>query len=260
MARRRKQTTKPKVVTKSGRNTKVASPKIAKPLHDVTFPNESASYRVARNDLLKAEMDLRRQIEHVATMRAKLPPGGGVPTDYIFEEGGKSLDDTQTVRKIRLSELFGDKQTLVAYSYMYGPQMAEACPNCTSIIDGLNGAAEHIGQRVSLVVIAKSPIARIREMARQRGWHRLRLLSSAGNSYNHDYKGEKVDGSQIPSLNVFIRKSGKIQHFFNTELLFAARGPGRDPCHVDLIWPQWHVFDLTPEGRGNFYPKLSYAS
>ena len=164
------------------------------------------------------EMDLRRQIEHVATMRAKLPPGGGVPTDYIFEEGGKSLDDTQTVRKIRLSELFGDKQTLVAYSYMYGPQMAEACPNCTSIIDGLNGAAEHIGQRVSLVVIAKSPIARIREMARQRGWHRLRLLSSAGNSYNHDYKGEKVDGSQIPSLNVFIRKSGKIHHFFNTEL------------------------------------------
>jgi hypothetical protein len=92
MARRRKQTTKPKVVTKSGRNTKVASPKIAKPLHDVTFPNESASYRVARNDLLKAEMDLRRQIEHVATMRAKLPPGGGVPTDYIFEEGGKSLE------------------------------------------------------------------------------------------------------------------------------------------------------------------------
>ena len=256
----RKQTSTPKVATKSRRNAKVAKPKTEKPLHDVTFPNESASYRAARNDLLKAEMDLRRQIEHVATMRAKLPPGGGVPADYTFEEGGKSFDDTQTVRQIKLSELFGDKQTLVAYSYMYGPQMAKACPSCTSIIDGLNGAAEHIGQRVSLVVIAKSPIARIREIARQRGWQRLRLLSSASNSYNRDYQGEKADGSQIPSLNVFIRKSGKIQHFFNTELLFAARGRGRDPCHVDLIWPQWHVFDFTPEGRGNFYPKLSYAS
>jgi predicted dithiol-disulfide oxidoreductase (DUF899 family) len=233
--------------------------KAPKTLHQVRFPNENARYRAARDELLRAEIELRRQVEQVAQMRAGLPAGGDVPEDYLFEQGGRSLDDTTTVRKVKLSELFGDKPTLVAYSYMYGPNMAKPCPSCTSIIDGLNGAAEHIGQRVSLVVIAKSPIARLREMARQRGWHRLRLVSSAGTTYNRDYKGETADGSQIPSLNVFTRKSGKIRHFFNTELLFAPRAPGRDPCHVDLIWPQWNVFDLTPEGRGNWYPKLSYA-
>src|ERR1700694_2330201 len=171
MVRKRKLTTKTKGVAKSGR-TKSAKPKIGKPLHDVTFPNESDSYRAARNELLKAEMDLRYNIEQVANLRAKLPLGGVVPEDYVFEEGGKALDDAATLRKVKLSELFGDKPTLVVYSYMYGPQMAKACPSCTSIIDGLNGAIEHISQRVSFVIVAKSPIARIRDIARQREWHR----------------------------------------------------------------------------------------
>jgi len=249
-----KSMSKPRKFRKASR--KIKPPKT---LHAVRFPNETSAYRVARDRLLAAEMSLRRQIEQIADLRSKLPAGGEVRMDYVFEEGGSSFEDSSTVRKVKLSELFGDKPTLVAYSYMYGPHMAKACPSCTSILDGLNGAAEHIGQRVSLVVIAKSPIARIREMARQRGWHRLRLLSSANNTYNHDYMGETAEGSQIPSLNVFTRKNGTIRHFFNTELLFAPRGKGRDPCHVDLIWPQWNIFDFTPEGRGNLNPKLSYA-
>jgi predicted dithiol-disulfide oxidoreductase (DUF899 family) len=214
----------------------------------MTFPNETKPYRAARNRLLRAEIALRRQVEKVAAMRRKLPAGGKVPQDYVFEEGDPP-------RKVTLSELFGDRDTLVAYSFMYGPNMAKACPMCTSMLDGLNGNAPHIAQRANLVVIAKSPLARVLEFARGRGWSNLRLLSSAGNSYNADYFGEAADGSQSPMLNVFVRRRGAIRHFYGTELLFAKADPGQNNRHVDMIWPLWNLLDFTPEGRGkDWYP------
>jgi predicted dithiol-disulfide oxidoreductase (DUF899 family) len=143
---------------------------------------------------------------------------------------------------------------------MYGPAMAKACPMCTSILDGLNGNAMHAGQRVNVVVVAKSPIQRIRAIARERGWRNLRLLSSAGNSYNRDYRGEDDKGSQRPTLNVFTRKDGGIHHTWSSELMFVSGEPGQDPRHVDAIWPLWNLFDCTPEGRGaDWRPKLAYG-
>jgi len=73
------------------------------------FPNESKAYRAARNDLLKAEIDLRRRIEKVAALRRSLPAGGEVAEDYVFDsERGK----------VKLSQLFERGATLVAYSFM----------------------------------------------------------------------------------------------------------------------------------------------
>jgi predicted dithiol-disulfide oxidoreductase (DUF899 family) len=216
------------------------------------FPNESKPYRAARNRLLRAEIALRRQVEKVAAMRRKLPAGGKVPQDYVFEEG-------EPASRVKLSELFGDRDTLVAYSFMYGPKMAHACPMCTSMLDGLNGNAPHIAQRTNLVVIAKSPLARVLEFARGRGWSNLRLLSSAGNDYNRDYRGEGPDGAQWPMLNVFVRRRGAIRHFYGTELLFAKAERGQNNRHVDMLWPLWNLLDVTPEGRGkDWYPKLQY--
>ena len=216
------------------------------------FPNETKTYRAARNRLLRAELALRRNVEKVAALRRKLPAGGAVPEDYVFEEKD---------RKTRLSELFVSGDTLVAYSFMYGPNMAKACPMCTSMLDGLNGNARHIAQRTNLVVIAKSPIERIRAHARERGWTDLRLLSSAGNSYNRDYHGEGPDGSQWPMLNVFVRRRGKLRHFYATELLFGKADPGQNNRHVDPIWSLWNLLDFTPEGRGkDWYPKLEYLT
>ena len=216
------------------------------------FPSETKPYRRARNRLLRAEIALRRQVEKVAAMRRKLPAGGKVPQDYVFEEGDPP-------HAVKLSELFGDRDTLVAYSFMYGPKMEKACPMCTSMLDGLNGNAQHIAQRANLVVIAKSPIARILEYARGRGWSNLRLLSAAGNSYNADYHGESGEGGQLPMLNVFVRRKGAIRHFYGTELLFAKPDPGQHNRHVDAIWPLWNLLDFTPEGRGkDWYPKLQY--
>jgi len=226
----------------------------------VSFPGESTKYRAARVKLLAAERDLRKQMETVAKLRRRLPPGGAVREDYIFEEGPADLAIKNRPRQIRMSELFErDLDTLAIYSYMYGPSMKAPCVMCTSIVDGLNGSAPHIRQRVNFAIVAKSPIERIRDFARERNWSNLRILSSAANTYNLDYRGEREDGTQMPSLNVFVRRNGKIHHFYNTELLFAPTERGQDSRHVDLLWPVWNLFDLTPDGRGtNWQPRLRY--
>jgi predicted dithiol-disulfide oxidoreductase (DUF899 family) len=216
----------------------------------MNFPNESANYRSARRELLEAELALRRQVEKVAAMRRKLPDGGELLQDYIFEsESGP----------VKLSQLFQRGQTLVAYSFMYAPNMKQACPMCTAFLDGLNGNAQHVAQRTNLVVIAKSPIERILQYARGRGWNHLRLLSSGGTTYNRDYHGENDKGAQMPMMNVFVKKDGKVRHFYGSELLYAPEDKGQNARHNDLMWPLWNVLDLTPEGRGtDWYPKLAY--
>lgn len=226
-------------------------------LHEVRFPGESASYRAARDELLRREAELRDAVEKIAELRAGLPLGGRVEQDYVFEE--ESDASASSTRKVRLSELFEDgKRTLLLYSYMFGPDMEEPCPMCTSILDGLDGTAPHALQRVNLAVVAKSPLRRIRAFARGRGWRNLRLLSDAGTTYHRDYHGETEDGDQMPALNVFVKRGSAIHHHYNAELLYVPREAGREPCHVDLLWPLWNLLDLTPEGRGDFYPSLSY--
>jgi predicted dithiol-disulfide oxidoreductase (DUF899 family) len=215
------------------------------------FPGESAEYRAAREHLLKQEIDLRRQIEAVAALRRQLPLGGRVREDYVFQgEGGP----------VRLSELFAPgRDTLIVYSYMFGPAMPSPCVMCTSIVDSLDGATPHVNQRATLVVVARSPIARVQEFARSRGWQHVRLLSSADNTYNRDYHAEKSDGSQWPIINVFVKRGPNIHHFYSSELLFAPADRGQNERHVDLIWPLWNLLDLTPEGRGtSWFPRLRY--
>jgi predicted dithiol-disulfide oxidoreductase (DUF899 family) len=218
-------------------------------MHAIRFPGETETYRSARDDLLRAEVELRRRVEDVAALRRALPLGGEVPEDYVFEES-LPRGDEETVSQVRLSELFAPgHDTLVLYSFMYGPEMTSACPSCTSILDSLDGVVRHLTQRVSFAAVAKSPIQRIRYHARERGWRRLRLLSSAANTYNADYHGETADGGQIPALNVFTLRDGSVRHAYGAELLFAPREDGQDPRHVDAIWPLWALFDITPGGR-----------
>jgi len=247
--------------SKSARTAKItrtakSASRPAKALHKIRFPGESAAYRSARNALLEDEMALRAQIEKVAAKRRKLPIGGKIPENYVFEEIGPE----GTRRQVRLSDLFAPgKDTLIVYSYMFGPKMATPCVSCTSMLDGLEGQSDHVNQRVNLAVVAKSPIDRVMTVASDRGWKRLRLLSSAGNTYNHDYHGESENEDQRPSLNVFVKRNGAIHHFYHSELLYAPGDKGQDARHIDMYWPLWNLFDATPEGRGtSWYPRLSY--
>ncbi len=135
----------------------------------------------------------------------------------------------------------------------------EQCPSCTSILDVLGGQLPHVTDRVNFTVVAKAAINDIRAWARKRGWRHLRLLSSRNNSYNRDYLGETEDWGQVPSLNVFRKTDDGIYHSYNTEMLFARTEEDQEPRHVDLIWPLWNLFDLTPEGRGtDWHPRFDY--
>jgi predicted dithiol-disulfide oxidoreductase (DUF899 family) len=232
-------------------------------LHNVGFPGESEEYRRARNELLAAEIELRRHSEAVAAQRRRLPLGGEVPSDYTFEE---SAGESGDVRTVRLSELFADgKDTLFLYSFMFRPgpsglPLEVACPSCTSIIDAVDGEAPHIVQRLSLAVAAKVPLEQFSEHARSRGWRNVRLLSSANSTYNQDYQAEAPDGSQLPIATVFVRRDGKIHHSWSSELFYAPTESGQNPRHVDFLWPLWAVLDRTPEGRGiDWGPELRYG-
>jgi predicted dithiol-disulfide oxidoreductase (DUF899 family) len=223
------------------------------------FPGESTTYRAARDRLLEQEIELRRATEAVAVARRALPPGGVVPEDYVFEGQGPGGAST----KVALSELFEPgKDTLFIYNMMFPRAAGEdlPCPSCTQFLDAFDGVAEHASQRMNVAVVVKAPLPRLVAHADRRGWRRLRLLSSAANTYNRDYHGESEDGTeQMPMSNVFHRDGDTIRHFWGSELLFAPPDPGQDPRHGDTIEPLWNLFDYTPEGRGDdWYPDLSY--
>src|SRR5262249_25155563 len=161
-------------------------------MEHLSYPNESAEYRAARNALLDEEMKLRAQIEAVAAKRRALPPGGELKEDYVFE---RINEQTSMPEKVKLSELFGPHDTLILYSFMYGAERKLPCPGCTHLLDGMEGAARHIGQRAAMHIVAKSPIARLAAWAHERGWKYLSLISTAGNTYDADYFG---DTSKFP--------------------------------------------------------------
>lgn len=224
---------------------------------EVRYPNESDEYRSAREKLLDAEISLRKQVEAVARQRRELPDGGSLKQDYTFDELVNG-----SVKQTKFSEILpSSKDTLFVYSFMYGPEMEAACPMCTSLLDSLNAQMFDLEQRIGLVVVAKNPIEKIRAHADTRGWNRLRLLSSGKNSYNTDYFGE-ANGHQQTMVNVFTRDADSptgFRHFWGSEMAFAEAEPGQNMRHVDMMWPLWNVLDVTPEGRGDWYPQLSYS-
>jgi predicted dithiol-disulfide oxidoreductase (DUF899 family) len=216
-----------------------------------TFPNESDAYRRARNALLAEEIELRRHIERVAEQRRALPPGGEVTVDYRFQGETGPLD---------LAGLFGNKPTLVVYSYMFGPQRERPCPMCTSLLGAWNGEARDIEQRVALAVVARSPIERLLAFGKERGWRDIKLYSDTDGRYSRDYHALTQDGGDDPAITVFTRRDGVIRHFWSGEMGFETADPGQDPRGAPDLMPIWTILDMTPEGRdANWYPKLDYG-
>jgi len=241
----------------------------------VTFQGESAEYRAARDRLLQQEIELRRSTEAVAEARRNLPAGAEVREDYVFK--GLGADGAPT--DVRLSELFAPgKPSLVIYNFMFprdpgdtraGPSGGRSarlpilegpCPSCVGLLDQLDGAAEHVSQRVNFAIVAKAPIERVVAFAQERGWRKLRLLSAAGNTFKRDYKSESETGASLPMMNVFHKDGDTIRHFWSSEMLFAPTDPGQDPRHMGTIEPLWNIFDFTRDGRGtDWHEQISYS-
>ena len=215
--------------------------------NQTSFPNESDEYRRARNELLAEEIELRRHLWRVAEQRRALPPGGEIPKDYCFDS---------LVGQVRLSELFGDHDTLIVYSMMYGPEREQGCPMCSSMLDAWNGEARHIEKRVALAVVARSPIERIVGFAERRGWTDLTFFSDPSGDYTADYVGDR--DADAPAYTVFRRADdGTIHHFYSGEGTIEMADPGQDPHAAPDMNPLWVLLDTTPEGRGtDWYPAL----
>jgi predicted dithiol-disulfide oxidoreductase (DUF899 family) len=221
------------------------------------LPNESGDYLAKREELRLAEIELMRHREQVAELRRRLPQGAPIQ-DYTFEEGPANLDagDIPT-RIVRLSELFTlPDRALVVYHLMYGKKQIKPCPMCTAWIDGFNGVADHLAQNINLAIVAAADTPVLRAHARARGWKKLRLLSPGSSTFKYDLGSEDRDGKQDSTISVFSRASdGTVRHFYSAHPRMASDIQERG---IDLLSPIWNILDLTPQGRGDWYPKLEY--
>ena len=216
----------------------------------VRIENESAEYRRARTALLAEEIELRRHTERVAEMRRALPPGGPVNRYRFIGESGP----------VDFAGLFGDKQSLVIYNFMYGPQRERPCPMCTSLLSAWDGEAQDIMQRTALAVVARSPIERLVAFKKERGWRALKLYSDPTEEFSRDFHAVGEKGEDWAGLHVFTRRDGTIRHFWSGEMDFSTADPGQDPRGAPDLMPLWTVLDTTPEGRDpHWYPKLDYG-
>jgi predicted dithiol-disulfide oxidoreductase (DUF899 family) len=222
------------------------------------WPNESEEYRRARDELLQAEIELRRREEAVADLRRALPLGGPVTGDYRFDSPSGP---------VAFAELFASgKDTLYLYNFMFIPgerglPLETACPSCTSIIDAMDGAFRHLLDRLDVAIVAKAPLAQFAAWGEERDWRFAPLYSSAESTFNADYNAESADGAQLPVAHVFTRTDGRIHHRWSSELLAAPPDPGQHPRHVDYMWPIWKVLDLTDDGRGaDWNPRYDYGT
>jgi predicted dithiol-disulfide oxidoreductase (DUF899 family) len=223
------------------------------------LPSESAEYLSKREALRLAEIALMNQRERVAELRRQLPPGAALK-DYELLEGPASLEKgDEPVKKVRLSELFtAPDRALVIYQFMYGKKQTKPCPMCTSWLDSFNGIAHHLAQNVDLGVVAAADLPTLRAHARDRGWHRLRLLSAGESSFKYDLGSEDAEGNQDSTISVFtLDKNGMVRHFYSVHPRLADDIETRG---IDEYNPIWNVLDLTPRGRGDWDASLDYGT
>jgi predicted dithiol-disulfide oxidoreductase (DUF899 family) len=200
-------------------------------------PNETPEYRQARDALLQEEQALVARVKAVAEQRRRLPLGGRLKEDYTFVWA----TDDRLGHSVKFSELFGGKDTLLIYSFMYGPSWDNPCPSCTSIVDGFDRMANQVGEDAAFVVIGKAPANKINAWARRRGWSQIDLVSGFESSYQSDYGCQRdSDDKPVPRMHVFKEGADGIYHFWGTELT---------SNDLDIIWLYWNLMDLTPAGR-----------
>jgi predicted dithiol-disulfide oxidoreductase (DUF899 family) len=215
------------------------------------FPGESDAYRAAREALLENEIEFRRHLTRLTEQRQALPPGPVVEKNYRFKD--------ENAFEVGLVDLFGDKDTLVAYYWMYGPERERPCPMCTNLLGSLNGNAQDIKQRVALKILSRSSVDRQFTFAQERGWRDLNFIQTVGDDFANDLGLIHEDGFEYPALVVFKRDGDKVRVFWASEMAKEMADPGQDPRDAPDLASLWNVLDLTPGGRGtDWYPKLNY--
>lgn len=188
------------------------------------------SYRETTARLAGYRHEIAALREKMREMQAAVEPEE-VP-DYLL---------TGATGPVRLSELFGDKDTLFVIH-----NMGRSCPNCTMWADGFNGVIAHLENRAAFVVTSPDDLETQAAFAQSRGW-RFRMVSHQGTDFAADM-GYRSNEGWLPGVSVFKKDGNRILRVSDQRL-----SPGDDLCTV------WHFFDMIPEGPAGWRAKFSYA-
>lgn len=217
----------------------------------VAFPGASPEYTAARQALLAGEIELRRHATRVAEQRRALPAGPVITKNYRFKD--------EQAFEVGLADLFGEKDTLVTYFWMFGPQRERPCPMCTNWLGSVNGNAADVKQRVALKIMGRSPVARQYAFAQERGWRDLNFVQTVGDDWARDLGILTPEGDEYPALLVLKRNGSEVRLHWSSGMTREMADPGQDPRDSPDIASLWSLLDLTPAGRGtDWYPKLQY--
>jgi predicted dithiol-disulfide oxidoreductase (DUF899 family) len=159
----------------------------------------------ARLELLEAEKELTRRSDELAQRRQELP-WVRVEKDYRFdtEEGTVSLAD-----------LFRGRSQLLVYHFMFGPDYTAGCPSCSTIADGFDGFAIHLGNHdVTLAAVSRAPLAKLQGYKQRMGW-RFPWASSLGSDFNADFNVRFTEEQQ---------RKGGIDYNYRREGAWQLRG------------------------------------
>jgi predicted dithiol-disulfide oxidoreductase (DUF899 family) len=201
----------------------------------------------ARKELLAREKEFTRLRDELSARRRELP-WEAVNKQYIFE----GPDGKET-----LAQLFGDRNQLVVYHFMFAPAWEAGCPHCSFWADNFDRIPIHLAHRdISFVAISRAPYPKLAAYLRRMGWS-FKWLSSFGSDFNYDYfvsftpdeiergiglrnyERRRLQGEETAAISVFARdQAGAIFHTYSTY----ARG-------LDMLNGAYHYIDLTPKGR-----------
>ena len=205
----------------------------------IRHPYESDEYRRARQELLVEEIELRRHEERVAELR-RPPEGGEVPREYHFvaEDGSDAT----------LAELFGEHDTLIVYSYMFGPERDAPCPMCTSLMGGLD---HKIADILVSVLPSPSPPARRSSASSRPRRHEAGVSCPCSATGSGDYTRDDVR-PRTPTwpATTCSREmvSSGTSAATRSPVTWPIRPGSRRRSRMD---PLWLLLDTTPEGAGD---------
>ncbi|MES2661460.1 MAG: DUF899 domain-containing protein [Verrucomicrobiota bacterium] len=180
--------------------------------------------------LLVKEKAATRARDALAAERRRLPMVK-IQKYYVFDgpEG-----------KVRLLDLFENRQQLLLYHFMYAPTVGgwpdAACPGCTMFIDNLGHPSHLLARDVSLAAVSIAPLANIQAYKKRMGWT-VPWVSSAGTDFNYDFE-MTTDEAEEHGLSVFLRDGDQIYRTYFT----TGRG-------LEALGSNWTFLDLTPFGR-----------
>ncbi len=206
----------------------------------------------ARKALLAKEKEMTRQRDLLSEQRRALP-WVKVEKAYAFET---------TAGRKTLAGLFGDKNQLIVYHFMWRHDLDDGCIGCSFLADHIDGANLHLPHNdVALVVVSRAPLAVLQAYRKRMGW-RFEWVSSAASDFNFDYhvsftrdelaKGKvtynytTIDASidELSGISAFCKDdNGDIFH------TYSSYGRGNEEVLGAYMW-----LDLAPKGRNENGP------